>query len=247
MGNNAAVQAVGVGEVPMTTVVNGMEHHEHIANVLYVPDLAANLLSVNQLTAKGLNVTFAKGNCNIISPNGEVLGKAYLDGKLYKLQAKQRTGNTAAAAITSSPARDAQLWHERFGHLGIQNLQRLACKGMVKGLPKAFPTLERVCTGCMMGKQNRESFPKSSHRAKEPLELVHSDLCGPRMVPSVGKAKYFLTFIDDASRFTHVYFLQGSGHLQVQALQGAGGKPHRKKNKDLQDRPRWGVHGGGVQ
>ena len=85
MGNNAAVEAVGVGEVPITMVVDGREYQGHIANVLYVPELAANLLSVNQLTAKGLKVTFAKGRCNITSPNGEVLGKAYLDGKLYKL------------------------------------------------------------------------------------------------------------------------------------------------------------------
>ena len=48
----------------------------------------------------------------------------------------------------------------------------------------------------------------SSHRATKPLELVHSDLCGPMQVDSSGGSRYMLTFIDDYSRYTHVCFLK---------------------------------------
>lgn len=41
----------------------------------------------------------------------------------------------------------------------------------------------------------------------EVLQLVHSDVAGPFPTPSFSKACYVLTFIDDYSRFTCVYFL----------------------------------------
>ena len=52
---------------------------------------------------------------------------------------------------------------------------------------------------------HRQSFPKQcEHRSTELLEIVHSDLCGPMQVESVGGSKYMLTFTDDYSRYTTV-------------------------------------------
>ena len=47
-----------------------------------------------------------------------------------------------------------------------------------------------------------------SYRAKHPLEIVHSDLCGPMPTPSLSGKLYFLTFIDNFSRKVWVYFLK---------------------------------------
>ena len=50
--------------------------------------------------------------------------------------------------------------------------------------------------------------PKQSvNRASKPLELIHTDLCGPMNVDSIGGSKYMLTFTDDYSRYTTVYFI----------------------------------------
>ncbi len=43
------------------------------------------------------------------------------------------------------------------------------------------------------------------------MEIVHSDVCGPMMTTSHGGAQYFLTFIDNFSRKTHVYLLKAKG------------------------------------
>ena len=68
---------------------------------------------------------------------------------------------------------------------------------------------ERVCEECIFGKQHREMFPDGkSYRARTPLEIVHSDISGPVQTMSIGGCKYFLTFIDDYSRKTWVYFLK---------------------------------------
>ena len=79
---------------------------------------------------------------------------------------------------------------------------------MVSGLPQiAAPS--QVCEECAVGKQQRNQFPKGkSWRAKNVLEMVHSDLCGPINPSSNGGKRYIITFIDDFSRKIWVYFLQ---------------------------------------
>ena len=60
-----------------------------------------------------------------------------------------------------------------------------------------------------MGKHNKEKFiSRVSNRAKEPLELVHTDLCGPMKTTSLTCNVYFMSFIDDYSRKTWVYLLK---------------------------------------
>lgn len=50
--------------------------------------------------------------------------------------------------------------------------------------------------------------PKKSKRKSDLLEIIHTDVCGPMRSQSLGKAKYFATFIDDASRWCEVRFLK---------------------------------------
>jgi len=102
----------------------------------------------------------------------------------------------------------SKLWHERFGHLNYRSLQNLCKENMVTGLPMVS-CRDGVCSGCVLGKHHRDSFEKrASWHASAPLQLVHSDLCGPLPVASFSGCKYFLTFIDDFSRRTWVYFLK---------------------------------------
>ena len=52
------------------------------------------------------------------------------------------------------------------------------------------------------------SFPSGGKRANKILELVHSDVFGPVSVPSLGKSVYYVSFIDEFSRNTWIYFLR---------------------------------------
>ena len=100
------------------------------------------------------------------------------------------------------------LWHLRFGHLNFGGLQLLTKMKMVRGLP-SIEHPNQLCEGCLLGKQSRKSFPKeASRRATKPLQLVHTDVCGPIKPSSFGKSNYSLLFIDDFSRKTWVYFLK---------------------------------------
>jgi hypothetical protein len=100
------------------------------------------------------------------------------------------------------------LWHCRYGHLNHKGLQTLNQKQIVRDLPKIIDS-KHVCEDCLVGKQHRDSIPKSSNwKSTKRLELVHSDICGPITPASNSGNKYILTFIDDFSRKTWVYFLK---------------------------------------
>ena len=79
---------------------------------------------------------------------------------------------------------------------------------MVTGIP-LVSCIDGVCAGCVLDKHHRDNFDKrASWHASSPLQLAHSDLCGPLSTHSFSGCKYFLTFIDGFSIRTWVYFLK---------------------------------------
>jgi len=56
-------------------------------------------------------------------------------------------------------------------------------------------------------KLKRKSFTPTTSRATQPLQLVHSDICGPRET-AIGGGRYMLLFIDNATRYTDEYILK---------------------------------------
>ena len=64
------------------------------------------------------------------------------------------------------------------------------------------------CEHCLYGKQNQVRFPSGATRAEIFLQLVHSDVFGPVSDPSLGKYMYYVSFIDEFSRKTWIYFLR---------------------------------------
>jgi hypothetical protein len=86
-------------------------------------------------------------------------------------------------------------------------------QSMVKGLP-ILNEQTSPFEIFILGKHQRYSFPTTSYRAKEHLEIVHAYLCGPMQTQYIGGMFYFLTFIDDFSRKFWVYFLKKMIHSQ---------------------------------
>jgi transposase InsO family protein len=62
------------------------------------------------------------------------------------------------------------------------------------------------CESCIVGKSHRSQMPAAGTRQTTGLlQLVHSDICGPITPTSIGGSCYFITFIDDWSRYYVVY------------------------------------------
>jgi hypothetical protein len=77
---------------------------------------------------------------------------------------------------------------------------------MVVGILELHSVHEGVCKGCALGKNIKKS-PSSENRSKGILYLIHSNVCGPMTVKSLGGSIYYVTFVDEFSRNTWLYLL----------------------------------------
>ena len=79
---------------------------------------------------------------------------------------------------------------------------------MVEGLP-LIQTSDGVCHGCLVGKhpEKRYEVGKATRDAST-LDLIHNDVAGPIPTNSINGCRYFLTFIDDCSRYCWIYFMK---------------------------------------
>jgi hypothetical protein len=202
MGDNSSVKVTSKGRIEHT---NGS-----FENVLHVPKISVNLLCMYQMMNYGTGMKF------VFTPN-------YVD--IYEMQTNSRVATSEvnhqsrlytfsefiepnSSLLLTHVDESSRIWHERFGHLNFRYMQQLSKNILVDGLPNILFS-KGVCEGCVLKKHPKQKFVKGmSQRASAPLDLIHSDLMGPFLHPSIKQARFFLIFVDDFSRFTWIYFLR---------------------------------------
>jgi len=118
-------------------------------------------------------------------------------------------------AILTSEERDLITWHQRCGHLNVSELKNMKNNDIVLGMKFASQTSEINCETCAKYRIHVKPFKPPTHE-KEILSLIHSDIFETRNIKSVGGVRYFLTFIDDYSRYMEVVMLRNKFNaLQV--------------------------------
>ena len=70
------------------------------------------------------------------------------------------------------------LWYARLGHVNYHKLKMMMNKFSLRGLPNLDVRSDVICVGCQYGKAHQLSYEESSFRAKQSLELIHSDVFG---------------------------------------------------------------------
>ena len=203
LGNDSRIAVMGKGSVRMQ--VNGIV--QVISNVYYIPELKNNLLSIGQLQEKGLAVLIQNGTCKVYHERKGVIMHSDMSGnRMFYFLAGMVSKAPRCMQIQSMD--ESHLWHCRFGHLSYKGLHALAHKGMVEGLPTTITAPQKLCSNCLVGKQHRENIPKKSlWKSTHKLQLIHSDICGPITPTSNSNKRYILSFIDDFSRKTWIFFL----------------------------------------
>ena len=209
LGDGYDLHAIGRGIVLLETKLpSGRTKKCKLQNVLYVPKLSYNLLSVSKITDAGKTTRFGEASCQILDENKKLIAIATRVGDLYYLNCHPRFQKSHTAA-DKRPGTKEDIWHRRFGHLGARNLQKLVKHKLVNGFDYNAAKEITFCESCVEGKHHRGHFPTSGgKRAKEPLDLVHSDVCGKMNAESLSGAQYFLTFIDDKTCYVWVYVLK---------------------------------------
>ena len=100
---------------------------------------------------------------------------------------------------------ETYMWHLRLGHINSSRIHGLVKSGILNSL--IFEPIP-VCESCLEGKMTKRPFKAKGNRATIQLELVHTDVCGPMSVQARGGYEYFITFIDDYSRYGYVYLMR---------------------------------------
>ncbi|XP_074379364.1 retrovirus-related Pol polyprotein from transposon TNT 1-94 isoform X2 [Apium graveolens] len=205
VGNGAyiAVKGKGTVEIQCNTGL------KLISDVLYVPDIDQNLLSVSQLTEKGYKVLFDDNQCVIKDAKGVDIFKAQMKGKTFALdltKLEQTDVHEEEAFVHKED--NTMLWHKRLGHFHHAAILFMEKNNMARGLP-ALGEEPPKCVACQYGKQSRLPFQQNSAwRATEKLQLIHTDVAGPMSTPSLNGSKYYIAFIDDYSRMCWIYFMK---------------------------------------
>ncbi|KAJ1594192.1 hypothetical protein NDA11_001615 [Ustilago hordei] len=187
-----------------------------LLDVLYVPKLNANLLSVQGLIENGARVIFDEFGTTIKQNDGTQVqfkrdrrqGHFKVRGQARVLELEEtRDGvpedNQNTGKLDNAPEgnkdmkhRDSYLWHERFGHPGRDKTRQIRAHYL--GTDEEMEHESKHCNACSQGKQTRARMSQSeSERMEAPLELVHVDL----MTDFKGHANYHyaLVAVDDFS------------------------------------------------
>ncbi|CAI5980170.1 unnamed protein product [Closterium sp. NIES-64] len=157
-GNQDSLEVEGRGTLRIAVDGGPMT----INNVLVVPGLGANLLSVSQLTTKGMRVNIEGAVMTLSTSSGRFIGKAHQDGGIFKLVA---TPNLASAhAAVAKPS--LEMWHNRYGHLSASTIRAMATQGVVHGIVIDSSTNEEVekCSACLEGKMARKPLDHKGWR-----------------------------------------------------------------------------------
>jgi histone deacetylase 1/2 len=191
------------------SVIHTPTHDLHLKNILHVPQATKNLISTSRLAHD--NHAFVEYWPKSFFVKDQDTKEVLLQGRcvdgLYPL----------SSSSTSSPGRhvhgaaksSSSLWHRRLGHPSSVVVHQVLRDNSI---PFSESNKESVCDACQMAKSHQLPYPKSTSVSTSPLELVFSDVWGPAS-ESFGRFKYYVSFIDDYSKFTWIYLLKNKSDV----------------------------------
>ena len=210
---DAIGDAIGNGTIILTNQLpSGKRMKCNLYNVLHVPRLSYNLLSVLTITEHGKTVKFESDTCQVLD-DGNLVGVGIKFGDLFYLNCEKAFPSLYVTDVWGQQSVE-DTWHHRYGHLRSRNLEKLARDNLVDGFDYDLSRGNSFCQDCVDGKLHRSQFPTTrGKRAKELLDLINSDVCGKIQTRSLGGGYYFLTFIDDNTRYVWVYILKNKSQV----------------------------------
>lgn len=155
---------------------------------------------------KSYSITFGaevviKRNGTFICSSKVINGLYLLTPAMYEIHDTE-INNRPLLKRKSPLSNPTKLWHLRLGNLN--RIDRLVNDGI---LPSLVVEPMTVCESYLEGKLTKRPFSSEGNRAKDLLELVHTDMCVPINVRARGGYEYFITFTNDYSRYGYIYLM----------------------------------------
>ena len=159
------------------------------------------------LDEAGFSVLFGNGKCFIRGPDGKKIGEALKESrKVYRVEHIEGEASVAEKVLT------LECFHRCMGHISFQTAKQLVKNKYITGIRLEYTPADHkiFCESCIYAKATRKSVPdiREGNRAVEFGGEVHSDLWGKFPIESKSGKLYYVTFINDKTQFTHLYFLR---------------------------------------
>jgi histone deacetylase 1/2 len=205
VGNGACLHISHVGHSSINTNAKPL----HLRNVLHVPHITIFFVSAHKLTND--NEVFIEIHPHHFVVKDQVSRAKLLQGRceggLYPIESSS-ISVPKCAMLTARASKEQ--WHRRLGHPSPQVVNSILS---LNKLPFCNSEHAHMCNACRQAKSHQLPFPLSTHVSTSPLELIHTDVWGPATV-SVGGFKYYVSFIDDFSKFTWIYLLHAKSDVE---------------------------------
>ena len=148
LGNNKTVKVLDTGTVEIPISVYGKRVKCMLRNVLHVPGLGYQLLSVPTLEKPGFTTSLHSKRCRI-SNGPKLLASATMTGNMYKLDIRSDSETTLLAS-------SAEIWHLRLAHIQPSSILET-----VQGLEISSSNKNNnTCSSCVLEKAHRSPVPK---------------------------------------------------------------------------------------
>jgi len=173
MGDDSPFKVTDKGRVELT---NGS-----FENVLHIPKLSVNLLSMYHMKKYGIKkkviFTLDAKDIYYMKTNSKVsTSEVNHQSRLYTFFEFIKPDSTL---LLMNADESSRIWHERFNNLNFRYMKHISRQGMVEGLPDIHFS-KGVCEGFVLGKHSQDKFDKGkTHNAYSPLDLIQNDLMGP--------------------------------------------------------------------
>ena len=135
----------------------------------------------------------------VISKTVLFVVKGYACDEMFKLNIENNISSTSSIYMLSF----MNFWHARLCHI---NNRYVGIMSNIELIPRLTKDIEK-CEACIQAKITKWPH-KNVERNTELLELIHIDLCELEGKLTRGGNKYFITFIDDFSKYAYVYLLK---------------------------------------
>lgn len=204
---------VGKGSIPSkgvgTIQFESENGHFNLSNVLYVPELASNLLSLSQLKKSGCHFSTMT---NTLLWNGRPLLRFKEDQGLFKalVHPQRQPQKEQTALLAQNPKgklSNLELWHRRLGHPSLKTL----CQ--IKGLKASFKDESNFnCSTCFQAKSHRRiGKAPSRRRVTRAFQLCFIDVVGPITPISHDGYRYYMIVTDAYTKARWIFLLEKKG------------------------------------
>jgi hypothetical protein len=145
-----------------------------------------------------------------------MIGSAEKRDGLYYLNQTDKAGASSNHSTLQTPLSatttcipDSALWHFRLGHLSSSRITLLQSQ-----FPFIHNNSSAVCDICHFAKHRKLPYVHSYHKANKIFDLIHFDIWGPISIKSVHNHCYFLTAVDDYSRYTWIILMKAKSEAR---------------------------------